>query len=140
MTRVDFYLAKDASARGAPVVACRLAEKAWKMGHKVFVHAANATDAQKLDELMWTFRDVAFVPHALAGDTDRSIRVVIGHGEPPDGFDDLLVNLADAVPDAFSRFERVAEVVAGDEAAKQQARERFRFYRDRGYELETHEV
>ncbi|MEX0900321.1 MAG: DNA polymerase III subunit chi [Gammaproteobacteria bacterium] len=132
MTRVDFYVANDDAAR----VACRLAEKAWKLGHKVYVHTKDPTDAQKLDELMWTFRDVAFVPHSL---TDEG-PVRIGHAAPPDGFDSLLVNLADEVPAFFSKFERVAEVVSGDESAKAQARERFRFYRERGYELETHQV
>lgn len=136
MTRVDFYLASDESDRAAAVVACRLAEKAWKLGHKVFVHANDATQAQQLDELMWTFRDVAFVPHSLDGDDP----IRIGHTAPPDGFDNLLVNLADEVPGFFSKFERVAEIVGGDAAAKEQARERFRFYRDRGYELETHQV
>jgi DNA polymerase III subunit chi len=132
VTRVDFYLASE----DAPRVACRVAEKAWKLGHKVYVHTKDPTDAQKLDELMWTFRDVAFVPHSLT--EDAPIR--IGHSAPPDGFDSLLVNLADEVPAFFSKFERVAEVVSGDASAKAQARERFRFYRDRGYELETHEV
>jgi DNA polymerase III subunit chi len=132
VTRVDFYLASDEAAR----VACRLAEKAWKLGHKVYLHVADATQAQKLDELLWTFRDVAFVPHSLTDDAP----VRIGHAAPPDGFDGLLVNLADEVPAFFSKFERVAEVVGGDDAAKENARERFRFYRDRGYELETHQV
>ena len=132
MTRVDFYVASDEVAR----VACRLAEKAWKLGHKVYVHASDPTEAQRLVELMWTFRDVAFVPHSLSDDAP----VRIGHAAPPDGFDDLLLNLADEVPAFFSKFERVAEIVGGDDAAKANARERFRFYRDRGYELETHQV
>jgi DNA polymerase III subunit chi len=132
VTRIDFYVASE----DAPRVACRVAEKAWKLGHKVYVHTKDPTDAQKLDELMWTFRDVAFVPHSLTDDAP----VRIGHTAPPDGFDNLLVNLADEVPAFFSKFERVAEVVSGDESAKAQARERFRFYRDRGYELETHQV
>lgn len=136
MTRVDFYLAKDDTARGAPLVACRLAEKAWKLGHKVYLHASDPTAAQQLDELLWTFRDAAFVPHSLSEEAP----VRIGHAGPPDGFDALLVNLAAEVPGFFSKFERVAEVVGGDAAAKEQARERFRFYRDRGYDLETHEV
>ena len=72
------------------------------------------------------------------GGYDAPVR--IGHAAPPDGFDDLLLNLADEVPAFFSKFERVAEIVGGDAAAKANARERFRFYRDRGYELETHQV
>ena len=65
---------------------------------------------------------------------------MIGHAhEPPLEFD-VLVNLADQVPLFFSRFTRVAEIVDGDENRKQQARERFRFYRDRGYPLNSHDI
>lgn len=139
MTRVDFYLSDDDGPRAAPVLACRLAEKAWKLGHKVYLHTGGPTEAQKIDELLWTFRDVSFVPHALAG-TDDTLSVQVGHGEPPAGFEDTLVNLAAEVPPFFSKFERVAEVVGGDEDGKKLGRARFKFYRDRGYELETHEV
>jgi DNA polymerase-3 subunit chi len=52
----------------------------------------------------------------------------------------VLINLHDAPPPFFSRFERLAEVVGADEAGAAAARERFRFYRERGYELRTHNL
>ncbi len=52
----------------------------------------------------------------------------------------MLINLAADVPDFFSRYERVAEVVDGNSARREQSRERYRFYRDRGYKLNTHQV
>ena len=58
-----------------------------------------------------------------------------------DGHDgDVLINLTPAVPLFFSRFARVAEIVGQDEDSKLSARERFRFYRDRGYALESHTI
>jgi DNA polymerase III subunit chi len=136
MTRVDFYVSSDDGARAAPLLACRLAEKAWKLGHKVYVHAPDPAAAQQLDELMWTFRDVSFVPHSLTDDAP----VRIGHGGPPEGFNELLVNLASDVPPFAERFDRVAEIVAGVAEAEQRARARFKHYRDRGHEPETHQV
>jgi DNA polymerase-3 subunit chi len=53
---------------------------------------------------------------------------------------DLMINLAPVVPEFFSRYDRVAEVIDGDPARREQGRDRFRFYRDRGYELKTHHV
>ncbi len=53
---------------------------------------------------------------------------------------DVLVNLGQDVPSWFSRYARVAELVSGDEAARQAGRDRFRFYRDRGIEPETHQL
>jgi DNA polymerase-3 subunit chi len=52
----------------------------------------------------------------------------------------VLISLASAIPSFFSRFGRVADVVGATEEAKQQARERFRFYRERGYSLQTHSL
>ena len=88
---------------------------------------------------MWTFRDGSFLPHVLAGEGEDA-PVHIGHSaEPGEGFH-LLINLGPEVPGFFSRFERVAEVVDGDETQKAKGRERFRFYKDRGYPLETHKL
>ncbi len=88
---------------------------------------------------MWTFRDVSFVPHALTG-TDDEVSIHIGHGAPPAGFADLLINTATDVPSFYDAFERVAEIVAGDEASKKRGRRRFKHYRDQGIEPETHEI
>jgi DNA polymerase-3 subunit chi len=52
----------------------------------------------------------------------------------------LLINLAADVPDFFSRYERVAEIVDGNAERRAQSRERYRFYRDRGYQLNSHQV
>jgi DNA polymerase-3 subunit chi len=52
----------------------------------------------------------------------------------------VLINLAAEVPEFFSRYERVAEVVDADAVRREQSRERYRFYRDRGYKLNTHQV
>ena len=139
MTQVDFYILPETAPRSRMLFACRLAEKAFALGHRVFVHAPGNGAARELDNLMWTFRDRSFLPHALAGE-DAEVPVHIGHGaEPAEGFH-LLINLGHEVPGFFSRFERVAEVVDGDAGHKAKGRERFRFYKDRGYPLETHKL
>lgn len=139
MTEIDFYVLPSSAPEQRARTACRVAEKAFSLGHRVHVHAADAAQARALDELLWTFRDGAFVPHALAAD-DPDAPVVIGAGEEPAAPAYLLINLTDSVPAFFSRFERVAEVVDDDPAVRDAGRERFRFYRDRGYALRTHKL
>jgi DNA polymerase-3 subunit chi len=148
MTRVDFYVLEDTADQARERFACRLVEKAWRLQHKIYLHAASAQDAQRVDQLLWTFRDGSFVPHALDtggldGELDGTLAaatpVRIGSGADPAFDADLLVNLDREVPLFFSRFERVAEIVAGEDD-KAAARERFRFYRDRGYTLEYHQI
>jgi DNA polymerase III subunit chi len=145
MTRVDFYVLEDQAAQARERFACRLVEKAWRLKHTVYLHAATAEAAQKLDGLLWTFSDRSFLPHVLEGpDLDEALAaatpVRVGTGAEP-GFDaELLVNLDEAVPLFFSRFDRVAEIVGGSAEQRTVARDRFRFYRDRGYALETHRI
>lgn len=141
MTRVDFYILESAGADAGPLVACRLAEKAYGLGHRVYIHTGDDQGAQAIDELLWTFRAGSFVPHALYTDNEaHDEAVLIGADEGPDSNVDVLINLAEAVPLFFSRFGRVAEIVTGDASVRESARERFRFYRERGYDLETHRL
>ncbi|HEX4300358.1 MAG TPA: DNA polymerase III subunit chi [Gammaproteobacteria bacterium] len=139
MTQVDFYILEGSGSRNRLMFACRLAEKVAGMGHRVFVQAPSEGAARELDDLMWTFHDGAFLPHCMAG-ADPEAAVHIGHeGEPGEGFH-LLINLGTEVPGFFARFERVAELVDDDETRKTQGRERFRFYKDRGYPLKSNPI
>ena len=141
MTKVDFYLlGTDSDNR--EMFACRLTEKAWRLGHRVYLLAPDQSSANQLDELLWTFSQGSFVPHAVCrqeADVDLH-SVLIGHTEPPARLSDVLISLAAEVPAWFSRFTRVAEMVGASEDDKTHARERFRFYRERGYPLETHNL
>ena len=146
MTRVDFYILGDGPSGDPDIVACRLAAKAWGLGHAIFVHALDDAHARALDERLWTWQQGSFVPHALAGaapelPADVPAPVLIGWGgEPPADHWDLLINLQPGVPAFFSRYQRVAELVARSKDARQRGRERYQFYRDRGYELHTHHL
>ncbi len=138
MTKVDFYILSHGSREHT---ACKLAEKAYRLGHRVYVHTHSETEAKRLDDLMWTFRDGSFLPHEQyqPGKTTRS-PILIGSAQAPETNSEVLINLAPEVPLFFSRFLRVAELVNSDETSKQQGRERFRFYKDRGYQLDTHNL
>ena len=141
MTQVDFYLIGEANQDSRERIACRLIDKAYKMGRNIYVYVDNETEARQLDQTLWTFSAGSFIPHELnSGQETMDTTVCIGHQEPPEEFADVLVSLSPEIPAFFSRFERVAEVVGATEPEKQQARDRFRFYRDRGYQLQTHKL
>ena len=59
MTRVDFYVLPVSEPHGRLSFACRLAEKAWLGGHKVYLHGEDDAAARSLDELLWSFQRVA---------------------------------------------------------------------------------
>lgn len=141
MTQVDFYILADKASGDRYSLACRIADKAWSQGHRVYLHTNSEAESKHLDTLLWTYREGSFLPHGLFGQTDSEMTpVIIGHTENPGDEHDTLINLATTLPDFFSRFERVAELIDNDPHIKQTGRERFRIYRDRGYTLNTHTI
>jgi len=143
MTRVDFYLTQDPSPQQRHITACRLVEKAFRLGHHIYLHTDNAEQARQLDDLLWTFHNTSFVPHSCSdadSPTANYSPVMIGQQHHLDAKHDVLINLAGEIPDFFTRFERVAEIVGGQEEEREASRKRFRYYRDRGYALETHQL
>ena len=144
MTQVDFYIAGSDSEDARLKVACRICDQAMQRSQHVFVNATTETEAGMLDELLWTLIQGSFIPHKVvrkAPDEAPAEPVLIGVQQQPVGNRwDLLINLAPDVPEFFSRYERVAEVVDGNASRREQSRERYRFYRDRGDQLNTHQV
>lgn len=137
MTRIGFYILRAAEPKA---FLCRLCQQLYQRGQSVYVHAADEQAVQQLDESLWTYHPGAFVPHDVLGANDSAdTPVLLGHGEPPENRHDVLINLAPDVPLFFSRFERVAEIIPAEDSLKTAGRQRFQFYRDRGYPLDTYQ-
>ncbi len=137
MTRIDFYQIENDES--SALFACRLIEKVYRLGHEIYVHMNDETSAASIDDLLWTFREDRFIPHACI-ETGEEAPILIGHNTEPTDHHDVLVNLSGAIPDFFSRFERVAEVVPFDENSREAARRNYKFYKDRGYPLQYHSM
>lgn len=142
MTRIDFYVIPEAEDTGPILLTCKLCEKAGSDGTPVFVHAPDAGLRNDLDSSLWTYKPGSFLAHQVAGEDDDELApVLLGSGDaPPAAHHHILINLGAEVPEFFSRFERVLEIVHGDSAGRARARERFGYYRERGYSLNTHKL
>lgn len=142
MSKVDFYVLKAGGEQARQQFACRLAEKAYRLKNTVHIQAATLQGADQLDELLWTFRDGSFVPHEIINESGSQAvsPVTIGYeAEPPDDRD-LLINLAESIPQDVASCPRVAEIVSADDDSKADSRIRFVAYRDDGHTLETHKL
>jgi DNA polymerase-3 subunit chi len=136
--RIDFYVLDSADQRAAELFTCRLTEKAFGQSHRIYIRTRDRAQAEALDELLWTFRQGSFVPHALAAPkTDEP--VLIGEAVPTEGFD-LLINLGDELSADWERFGRLAEIVDQTPQVLEAARQRFRRYRERGFEPHYHKL
>jgi DNA polymerase III subunit chi len=142
MARVDFYVLAQPDERARQLLACKLAEKAWRLDNSVYIHTKDRADAERLDELLWTFRDGSFVPHGIVGRDDETgdSPIMIGCEDATIENRDLLINLCDDIPPCFEGFPRVAELVTSDENCRSLSRKRYATYRDQGHELNTHKL
>lgn len=141
LPRVDFYLLANEAVVSQMSTACRLIEKAYQAGLKVYIHTHTIEQASQLDVMLWTFRDISFVPHALyESEAALDASVIIGHTQQPSEPYDLLVNLTDTIPDFYQQFKRVIEIVANHDEAKQLARAHYKYYKDAGCELHSHQL
>jgi DNA polymerase-3 subunit chi len=144
VTQVDFYISESDSDDARLRLACTIVDQATQLDQHVFIHATSDDEARQLDELLWTFSQGSFIPHRIVrGETSGPALepVLIGVNQPPaPGRWDVLVNLGAEVPEFFSRYTRVAEVVDANAVRREQSRQRYRFYRDRGYKLNTRKV
>lgn len=139
MTRIDFYVGKTNSLQARLLLACKVVVKAHQQKLHTYIHTDNPATSARLDDLLWTFHDISFIPHALAPSKD-DVKILIGHDHEPMENCGLLINLSNEVPEFFSRFERLAEILDQEEPVLLAGRKRYQFYRDRGYNLEYHQL
>jgi DNA polymerase-3 subunit chi len=139
MTKVDFYTGSPDKLR----TVCQLSQKAMQNGVRAVISLPDAATMDALDKLLWHYPPSAFIPHcrnraAPAGQEPADLSdwpVILDHSGDRFPHHELLINLLDECMPLFSRFERVIEIIGNNEADSRAGRERFRFYRDRGYEL-----
>jgi DNA polymerase-3 subunit chi len=141
MTRISFL-------HGAPdriQSAAQWLQQAWSNRQAaqchILVYVPDAEQATRLDRMLWTQPALSFVPHCrtdspLAGETP--ILLTDRLDEPAQ--ESCLLNLSNELPPTFSRFEHLVEIVSIDDADRLPARERFKFYRDRGYAIDNRDI
>ncbi|PTY36941.1 hypothetical protein BGP77_06555 [Saccharospirillum sp. MSK14-1] len=138
MTRIDFHIIPAVQTADRLAYAARLVAKARSRQHTVMLAVDDADQAQQLSDVLWGLTPDSFLPHGLLdGEPDA---VQIGWHDHPGTHHDVLINLASNLPDYFSRFERVFEVVSQEPAILEHSRQRYRFYQDRGYPLTRHDL
>ena len=137
MTQIDFYYHVENKLR----TACTLSGKAYARGLKVLAYCADAEAGQQFSRMLWTAPPVSFVPHCAPADRLAAVTpVIVDHEGSSLLHDEVLINLRAEWPPFFSRFARLIEIVSLDEEDRGHARARFKFYRDRGYAIRSHDL
>jgi DNA polymerase-3 subunit chi len=137
MTQIDFYTHVENKLQ----TLCTLAAKALAKNVRMMILTPDVDTTERIDKLLWSQPAIGFLPHCSSQNQLASVTpIIVDHVAEPVVHEQVLVNLCDVCPPLFSRFERLIEIVSRDEADRERARNRFRFYRDRGYQIRTHDL
>jgi DNA polymerase-3 subunit chi len=138
MTEIEFHV----DVADKLNYSCRLLRKVYRKGVKAVV-TAEPQLLMELDKLLWSYSDTEFIPHCRSdapAQTAAATPIWLADelGACPEG--SVLINLGQQVPGDFERFERFIEVASSQEGDLLAARDRWKYYRDRGYSLKRHEL
>jgi DNA polymerase-3 subunit chi len=137
VTSIDFYT----HCADRLEVAARLVVKAWAQHGSVRVLTPGDDGTAELDARLWRLPPTGFLPHCrLASPLAAETPIVVDHALVHEGPAAVLINLHPSPPPFFSRFERLVEIVGTDDGDTAAGRERWRFYKERGYALRSHNL
>ncbi|MCL2831432.1 MAG: DNA polymerase III subunit chi [Betaproteobacteria bacterium] len=124
--------------------AAALLGKACMQGKAAVVYAPDAALAEALDRALWLQPPTAFIPHVrlpspLASETPLLIADALDSVSEAlnAAACERLMNLSSSIPPGFERFPHLIEVVSNEDAVRLPARERFKFYKTKGCEVES---
>jgi len=134
MTQVDFHTNVGDKLN----YACRLTRKAYLAGQALLV-TGDAEVLREFDARLWTFSPLDFIPHCgVDSELSTVTPVVLAENLAAAPHHGILLNLGATVPEHFARFERLLEVVGDLPEDLNAGRDRYRFYRDHGYPMNTY--
>jgi DNA polymerase-3 subunit chi len=137
VTRIDFH----SNASNPLDYLYRLVRKAYLSGHKIVLVCDDETRSASLDDAFWSHQPADFLPHGRIGQPEaEDAPIVIAGSNDETPHHDVMINLSRTTPQFFSRFERLIEVVGADPDEVAAGRQRWSFYRDRGYALSHHDA
>ena len=132
MTRIEFFFNVEDKLRKIS----ELCESAVRKNRRLMVYSPDADDTVRLEDYLWSNPAIGFLPHCRPQHRLADVTpIILDHEGERLVHDDVLINMRDRYPPFFSRFRRLIEIVGLDEVDRSAARERYRFYRDRGYEI-----
>ena len=146
MANATFYLITEDSHQATPEgfeeYILFLSRHFAKQGAKVYLNCNNKAHAEQIAERFWQVDSSEFMAHNLVGEGPRyATNIEIGYqGVKPSWNRQLVINLAENETTFANKFAEVVDFVPCEEKAKQLARERYKIYRQAGYQLQTIEI
>ena len=138
MAEVTFYqLPQDLHDQSVQMqVICRVIQKIHQVTGSVGV-LCEGSALKQLDDLLWTFSQGSFIPHAIAPSDEPVLLSDDIARIPPDR---VLVLTVAQLPHKMPDFSRIVDFILPDPASVQHARQRYRAFQNQGHTLTVHQL
>lgn len=133
-----FHILNTNNSQQAWLFVCNMLEKFYLENRRIYLALDTRLEAERFDQLLWTYRDDSFIPHSLLEHADINTPIIIGYDNLNiDSPRDLLINLSQHIPAHYQDFQQFIEIVINDSEIQQRARERYKHYRDQQHHINT---
>lgn len=133
MTHISFYYGVADRLQAAAQWLVRPGRRTMRIA----ILAAEREQAA-LDRLLWESPAIGFLPHCRATHRDANETAVLLADElSAIPHHECVLNLTDGIPAGFERFERMVEIISHHDSDRLPGRQRYRYYRDHGYQIEN---
>ena len=135
---VNFYLKETTEDADIQHLTCLVIQKAWRSGYQIYVLFDTVEESTYFDDLLWTFKNDSFVPHALYSEAADSPIVI---GTVADQCPQHCTAIVTRQSEALSNYHlRIMDIIGTGETAREKARDRYRFYKRAGIEPQMHKL
>ena len=132
--KVDFYVYELSDYQFYQRLVCNLVEEAYNQENNILLLCENEESCETFDELLWTFKDVSFIPH----EKKLTNKILTQHiNLTKKKHPSILMNLTYSFPDSFETHDRVIEMSGYDEESRQKARLNFKRYKTMNFEINS---
>lgn len=140
MTHIDFYILEQQPPTAIYPFACQLIEKLLQQNQRAFVVCNNAQECETLNQLLWNYNDISFIPHCLANDAVAAETPILIGLLTELTNQTIVLNLSNATISQLNQIKRLIEIVPDEPAWRQASRQKFISYKNQDCELSTHKV
>lgn len=131
MTNIQFIF----NVKDKPAILHSLLLKNLQKKKKCLVFCEDQSEIDPLSQNLWNDSGINFLPHAINKMYENEM--IILSNDRIDWMDDTLINFSSSMIDGFNRYLKLIELVTDDEKNKEKARDRFKFYKDCGYKVNS---
>lgn len=135
---VLFYVLNSSDPKSLEQFLIKLLIRTQKDKRKVDVRFGDLNQATRFDQVLWNFQAESYLPHGLNNQIAAPIQLF--GSEIKQASNDVLINLNPEFFAGFSNYQRTIEVLDQSQELIEKGRQRWREYKQAGFEPTVHKV